>query len=210
MDTSTKSLNYDLIATLAVCPLLAKSASLLTALNMALALLIVLICSVLTVSVCRRYIPKNVSLAVILFISVTWVSVLDLLLQAYWFEMSKVLGLYIPLLAMNSFVLLSLQKTALQKSPLNALKATLNYGIAIFVIVVLVGSLRELFGQGSLLSDSQVFLDKDYSFLTISESGFSLILSAPGALIILGLVLALLKKLESRRAIKATRGIAVE
>jgi Na+-translocating ferredoxin:NAD+ oxidoreductase subunit E len=210
MDTSTKRLNYDLIGTLAVCPLLAKSVSLLTAVNMALGLLVVLICSVLTVSICRRYIPNNVSLIVILIISVTWVTVLDLLLQAHWFEMSQVLGLYIPLLAMNSFMLYALEKTALYISPLDALKVTLNYGVAIFVIVVFVGGVRELFGQGSLLSDSEVFLGKDYSFLTISESGFSLLLSAPGALIILGLILALFKKLESRSAIKSTRGIAVE
>lgn len=201
MNIPGKSSKSDLVVILGLCPLLAKSTTLLTGLTMGLAALLVLLASIVSVSCCRRHIPPKLSLPIILIISVTWVSVLDLLLQAHWFEMRQVLGIYVPLLAMNSFVLLSLQQTALRYSPVSALKGTLGRGVEIFCIVSLVGALREIFGQGSLLSDARFVLGNDNSEWSFIDGGYTLLLSAPGALLGLGFLLAAYGQIWRRRIV---------
>jgi electron transport complex protein RnfE len=201
MNMPDRNSNSDLIVILGLCPLVAKSTTLLTGITMGFSALLILLFSIVCVSSCRRYIPPNLSLSIILIISVTWVSVLDLLLQAYWFEMRQVLGIYIPLLAMNSFVLLSLEQTALRNSPVAALTNSLRRGSEIFCIVTLVGALREIFGQGSLLSDAKLLPGNDNSEWSFVDGGYTLLLSAPGALLGLGLLIAAYRQIERRRTV---------
>jgi electron transport complex protein RnfE len=190
METSDRNLNPELLVILGLCPILAKSTTLLSGITMGLAALVVLVLTITSVSSCRRYIPHKLGLVVILVVSVTWVSVLDMLLRAYWFDMSEQLGMYIPLLAMNSFVLLCLEQTALGNSTAVALTVTLRRGVGIFAIVSLLGGLRELFGSGKLFSDADILPGENYSQWHFADGGYALLMSAPGALLALGLLLA--------------------
>lgn len=177
-----------------LCPLLAKATTLLTGLTMGVAALSILFMTIISVSSCRRYIPYSLRLPVILIISVTWVTVLDLIMQALWFEMRQVLGIYISLLALNSFVLLSLQQTGLTTSLTLALKVILGRGIVILGIVSLLGALRELLGQGALLTDARALLGRDFGHWSLVEGGYTLLQFAPGALLGLGLLMALINR----------------
>ena len=192
---------------LGVCPLLAKATTLLTGITMGVAALCILFMTVISVSSCRRYIPYRLRLPLILIISVTWVTVLDLLLQAYWFEMRQALEIYIPLLAMNSFILLSLEQTALTTSPMLALKATLDRGMRILLIVSLLGSLRELLGEGSLFNDANVLLGGNYGQWLLVDGAYTILHLAPGALLGLGLLLAAYKQIERRRSAQESSSV---
>ncbi|MFT5351843.1 MAG: electron transport complex protein RnfE, partial [Gammaproteobacteria bacterium] len=134
------------LSVLGVCPLLAKATTLLTGITMGLASLCILFFTILSVSSCRRYIVYGFRLPAILLISVTWVTVLDLFMQALCYELRLTLGIYLPLLAMNSFILLSLEQTALTTPSSMALKATLPRGLAILGVLGIIGALRELLG----------------------------------------------------------------
>ncbi len=186
---------------LGVCPLLARATTLLTGVTIGVAALCMLVLTLVSVSSCRRYIPYQLRLPVILVISVTWVTLLDLLMQAWWFEMRQALGIYLPLLALNSFILLSLEQTALTTPPVQALKATLGRAVAILGIVSLLGCLRELLGRGALMTDATALLGEEYGQWTLVEHGYSLLLQAPGALLCLGLLLAAFRYTGQRRPV---------
>lgn len=196
LSASNSGLAY--LGVLGTCPLLAKATTLLTGLAMGVAALCVLFMTIISVSSCRRYIPNRLRLPVILIISVTWVTVLDLTMQACWYEMRQALGIYISLLALNSFVLLSLQQTGLTTSLTLALKVILGRGIVILGIVTLLGALRELLGQGALLTDSTALLGREFGHWSLTEGGYTLLQFAPGALLGLGLAMAAYKQIHLR------------
>ncbi len=198
MNTPDKHDGLPYLGVIAVCPLLARATTLLTGIAMGIAALSILFITVVSVSACRRYIPYGLRLPIILVIGATWVTVLDLTLQACWFEMHEALGIYIPLLALNSLILLSLEQTALTTSPGPALKAMLSRGMAILGSVSLVGALRELLGQGGFLTDADVMLGKDYLSWLLVDGAYNLFNFAPGALFMLGLLLAAYRQIESR------------
>ncbi len=201
MDTSLKNIDRSLFGLLGVCPLLAKSTTLLTGLTMGFCALLVLIFTTFSVSSCRRLIPYSLRLPTILIISVTWVTVFDLLMQAYWFEMRQVLGMYLPLLAMNSFVLISLEQTALTTPVAETCKIKLLEGSLILVIVTIIGLLRELLGAGSVLSDAEILLGSAYGQWSFTDGAYTILLKAPGALFGLAILLAGYREFENRRAV---------
>jgi electron transport complex protein RnfE len=171
----------------------AKVTSLLTGITMGMSAMCVMIMTVVTLSCCRRYVSYSFRLPVVLIISVTWVIVLDLLMQAYWYEMREVLGIYLPLLAMNSFILLLLQQTALTKAPLLALNVTLRRGMLVAVLAGILGASRELIGLGGLLNDADILLGKSFESFSLVDGGLVVIYKTPGALIGLALIIAAYK-----------------
>ena len=179
------------LGVLGLCPILAKSTTALSGLAMGCATFLVLVMTISSVSMCRRYIPFNFRLPIILIISVTWVLVLDLLMQACFYELRQSLGIYIPLLAMNSFLLAQLEQTALTRPPLSAIKYALLTGFLMLVVIAVIGTLRELIGLGSLFGDSEALLGLDYGIWFTDDGAYTLINKAPGALLTLGLLLGL-------------------
>jgi electron transport complex protein RnfE len=114
-------------------------------------------------------------------------------MQAYWYEMREVLGIYLPLLAMNSFILLLLQQTALTKAPLLALNVTLRRGMLVAVLAGILGASRELIGLGGLLNDADILLGKSFESFSLVDGGLVVIYKTPGALIGLALIIAAYK-----------------
>jgi electron transport complex protein RnfE len=181
------------LGVLGLCPILAKSTTVLCGLAMGCATFFVLLMTISSVSICRRYIPFDFRLPLILIISVTWVLVLDFSMQAYFYELRESLGIYIPLLAMNCFLLAQLEHTGLTRPPLGAITYALLIGLIMLVVIGAVGTLRELFGLGSLLRDSQAFLGEDYGIWFADNGAYTVINKAPGVLLVLGLLLGLIK-----------------
>ncbi|MGY8813720.1 MAG: Rnf-Nqr domain containing protein [Gammaproteobacteria bacterium] len=183
------------LATLGVSPLVIKSETLLAGIVISVAYSFVFIFSMITVSSLRKFIPHQTHLIFILFIASSWVTVIDLLLQVTIYEMKVFIDIYIPIIAMNSLLLLLLQKNALRNSVFKNMKNILLTPLLIILICSVIGATRELLSQGSLFSDISLIEPTmtGLIFTIIPDAlTFSIFNSAAGAFLVLGCFIAFL------------------
>ena len=175
------------------CPLLLKCATLLSGLVMGAAALFVLVSATMTLSIFRCFVPYSARLVFILIINASWVTVLDLLLQAYVYEARLHFGIYIPLLAVNA-VLLVQEQEALKQTAAVTLKRIILTGLMISASLIILGSARELLASGALLTDTHLFpanfLPEFFTPIHFADSAALLFNKTAGAFICLGLFIA--------------------
>lgn len=170
---------------LGICSALAVTTSLSTALTMAGALTVVLILSSVTISSIRNHIPTSIRLIVQITIIASLVIVMDMLLRAFAFEMSKRLSIFVGLIVTNCLVLGRAEAFARQNPVWSSLLDALGNALGYSLILLIVGAIRELFGAGALLG---------YQVLPLVENGgwfepLRLMQLAPSAFFILGLLI---------------------
>ncbi|MGR3322950.1 MAG: NADH:ubiquinone reductase (Na(+)-transporting) subunit D [Pseudooceanicola sp.] len=169
---------------LGICSALAVTTSLATAITMAVSLTVVVTLAAGVISVIRRHIPDSIRLIVQIVIIASLVIVIDQVLQAYFAEISRTLSIFVALITTNCLVLGRTESFARHNAPLPAMADAFGNGLGYSLILVVIGGLRELFGQGQLLG-RQV--------LPLAEAGgwftpLSLMLLAPSAFFLLGLL----------------------
>jgi len=135
---------------LGICSALAVTTSLSTSLVMSGALIFVLTLSNVTISVIRNHIPPTIRLIIQITIIASLVIIVDQLLQAYWFDMSKRLSVFVGLIVTNCIVLGRAEAFAMKNTPLRSLQDGLGNGFGYSLILVIVGTFRELLGAGTL------------------------------------------------------------
>ncbi len=135
---------------LGICSALAVTTSLSTSLVMSGALIFVLALSNVTISVIRNHIPPTIRLIIQITIIASLVIIVDQLLQAYWFDMSKRLSVFVGLIVTNCIVLGRAEAFAMKNTPLRSLQDGLGNGFGYSLILVIVGTFRELLGAGTL------------------------------------------------------------
>jgi electron transport complex protein RnfE len=200
--------NQALVALLGLCPLLATTTSATNGLGMGLATTVVLVLSNLTISLIRNLVRPEVRLPVFVLVIASFVTAVELGMQAYFHELHKVLGLFIPLIVTNCAIIGRAEAFA-SKNPVDrALLDGLSMGVGFTLVLMTLGGLRELVGQGTLFHQAHLMLGEPAQGLSLSlGSNFQGILLAilpPGAFIGLGLLIALKnlidKRLQQRRA----------
>lgn len=139
---------------LGMCPLLAVSNSVVNALSMGLASLFVLVSSNMVVSALRRQIPAQVRIAAFIMIIATFVTVAEYILQAISLEIHKALGAYVPLIVVNCIILGRAEAFASRNPVLPSFLDGLGTGLGFTTAIVLMGALREVLGNGTLLGIS--------------------------------------------------------
>lgn len=147
---------------LGICSALAVTTSLSTSLVMSASLMFVLICSNVIISLLRAHIPKSIRLIVQITIIASLVIIVDLILQAYLFEMSKRLSVFVGLIVSNCIVLGRAEAFAMKNPPLPSLLDGIGNGLGYAWILLLIGAVRELFGAGRLMG---------YSILPVVSDG---------------------------------------
>ena len=174
------------VAALGVCSALAVTVKLETAVVMTLALTFVVTLSNLIISLLRKHIPGGIRMIVEMSIIASLVIVADQLLQAYLFDLSKQLSVFVGLIITNCIVMGRAEAFALQNGPKESILDGLGNGIGYGWILIAVAAVRELFGFGELFG----FKIFNHEWL-IGEAfqGNGLLLLAPGAFIILGLLI---------------------
>ena len=185
--------NPVMLQILGLCSSLAVTTTLDTSITMAASLTVVLIFSSLFVSLIRRHIPDSIRLIVQIIIVASLVIVIDQFLQAYFFDISKRLSVYVALITTNCIVLGRTESFARSNSPVSSMFDALGNGLGYSLVLVVVGSVRELFGKGSLLG---------FPVLpTIDQGGWytplSLMLLAPSAFFILGGLVWIVRSLNT-------------
>ncbi len=167
---------------LGICSALAVTTTLDTALTMSASLIVVIVASAGIVSLIRRHIPSTIRLIVQILIVASLVIVIDQVLQAYFFDISQRLSVYVSLITTNCLVLGRTESFARNNPPLASMIDALGNGLGYALVLTIIAAIRELFGTGRLLG---------YQFIpTVDQGGWfeplNLMLLAPSAFFLLG------------------------
>ena len=142
--------NPALVQLLGLCPLLAVSSTVTNALGLGIATLLVLILSNLTVSLVKNYIPKDVRIPIFVTIIASLVTCVQLLIQAFSYQLYLSLGIFIPLIVTNCIIIGRAESYASKNSPVLASLDGFWMGMGMMMVLVVLGGVREILGQGTL------------------------------------------------------------
>ena len=204
--------NPALVQLLGLCPLLAVSNSLINGLGLGIATIVVLCASNLIVSLARNYLRDEIRIPVFVLLIASLVTVIELVMNAWFHELYRVLGIFVPLIVTNCAIIGRAEAFASRNPPLPSLLDGLAMGGGFAATLVILGALRELIGRGSLFDGAELLFGDIASNWSIQffdpEHGFLLALLPPGAFIGLGLLVALKNVLDSRHARLAAVSLA--
>ena len=183
---------------LGMCPTLATTTSAINGMSMGLATLFVLVCSNVVISLLKNVIPDKVRIPSFIVVIATFVTMVQLLMQAYLPSLYETLGLFIPLIVVNCIVLGRAEAFAAKNTVgLSALDG-LGMGLGFTLSLTVLGAIRELLGAGSVFG-LQVYPDQYAQLIFVL---------APGAFIVFGFVMALVRHLvnisEERKKLRKT------
>lgn len=181
--------NPTLVQLLGMCPTLATSTSLENAIGMGLAATAVLAASNVVISLLRKLIPQKIRIAAYVVIIASFVTVIDLLMQAYLPSLSKSLGLYIPLIVVNCIILARAEAFASKNSVLPSFVDGLSMGVGFTLALSAIAVVREILGNGTIYG---------ISLFGASFQPAAIMIMAPGGFLTLGLIIALVQKLRQR------------
>ena len=178
---------------LGLCPTLATTTSGLNGMGMGLATTFVLVFSNLFVSLLRRFIPNQVRIASFIVIIASFVVIVELVMQAYFYPLFKILGIFIPLIVVNCIILGRAEAFASKQGPFASLADGLGIGLGFTISLFVLGCIRELLGSGTLL---------DIPVMWSSFAPFTFMLKPPGAFVALGILLAAMNLISQVQARK--------
>lgn len=194
--------NTGLVVLLGLCPLLAVSATVINAIGLGLATTLTLVCSNLAVSLSRRILRPEIRIPAFVLIIASVVTVIQLLMQAWFHDLYRVLGIFIPLIVTNCAIIGRAEAFASRKAPIPSAIDGLATGLGFLLALVALGAFREIAGYGTLLRQAGLMFGEwgDSMQLTLipNHPGFLLALLPPGAFIALGLLIAGRNWLDSR------------
>lgn len=143
--------NPVLIQLLGMCPTLATSTSLVNAIGMGLSATFVLVCSNVLISLLRKFIPQKIRIAAYIVIIAGFVTLVDMLLEAYFNSIYNALGVFIPLIVVNCIILARAESFASKNKVLPSLMDGVVMGLGFTFALSILGAIREILGSGSLL-----------------------------------------------------------
>ncbi|MBP5231308.1 MAG: electron transport complex subunit E [Clostridia bacterium] len=183
--------NPTFVLMLGMCPTLAVTTSAINGLGMGLSTAAVLMMSNLIISLLRKRIPDRVRMPAFIVVVASFVTVVDLLMQAYVRSLYASLGLYIPLIVVNCIILGRAEAYASKNPPLLSLFDGLGMGIGFTIALTLIGGFREILGSGSIFG---------ISVMPDAFEPVALMVMAPGAFFVLAMLTALQNKLKAPSA----------
>lgn len=186
--------NPVLVLVLGMCPALATSSSAMNAIGMGLATTFVLTASNMVISLVRNIVPGKIRIPCYIVIIATFVTVVDLLMQAYTQSLYAALGIFIPLIVVNCIVLGRAEAFASKNGILSSAFDGAGMGIGFTLALLSIGIIREFMAEGTFFG---------IKVMTSWDSGFSVMGQAPGGFIVMGFILAAMNYYNMRKAEKA-------
>ncbi len=199
--------NAGLVQLLGLCPLLAVTSSVINGLGLGIASTITVTTSNILVSLIRHYVRPEVRVPVFVLIIASIVTAIELSMHAWFHDLYLILGIFIPLIVTNCVILGRAEAFASKHDVGRAALDGLMIGFGFTLVLVVLGGMRELVGNGTLLSQAHLMfgdIAKDWTLTLIEDyRGFLVAILPPGAFIGLGLLIAIKnvidKKLEQRQ-----------
>jgi electron transport complex protein RnfE len=209
--------NPALVQLLGLCPLLAVTATVINGLGLGIATTLVLLGSNITVSLVRNYVPNEIRIPIFVMIIAAFVTIVQLVMNAFTFELYQALGIFIPLIVTNCAIIGRAEAYASKNPVQYAAFDGFMMGLGFTLILVVLGAMRELLGYGTLLSGADLLLGAWAKDLTIviftTDSPFLLAILPPGAFLGMGLLIAfknMIDKLVAQRAESAQKEKVVQ
>lgn len=179
--------NPTLALFLGLCPTLGVTTAALNGIGMGLATTFVLVMSNIAISLIKNFIPANVRIPSFIVVIASFVTVVQLIMQAYVPALYEALGLFIPLIVVNCIVLGRAEAFASKNNVLSSMIDGLGMGFGFTLALTVLGSIREILGSGSFFG---------YKF--IAGDGILIFVLAPGAFLALGYLIMLTRKLNKQ------------
>ncbi|MBE0440145.1 MAG: electron transport complex subunit E [Gammaproteobacteria bacterium] len=201
--------NPALVQLLGLCPLLAVTNTTINGLGLGLATILTLVASNGLVSLLRKHIPDEARLPVFMLIIASIVTIIELSMNAWFHELYVILGIFIPLIVTNCAITGRAEAFASRNPVGPALVDGLMMGLGFTAVLVLLGSMRELIGQGTLFSEAHLMFGdaaRQFTIVVFEDyRGFLIALLPPGAFIGLGLIVALKNVIDARQKAHETK-----
>ena len=195
--------NAGIVQLLGLCPLLAISNSVINAVSLGLATTLVMTLSGSVVAAIRDVIPNEARIPVYVLLIAVLVTIVQLLMNAYVYQLYLVLGIFIPLIVTNCIVLARAESFASKNGIRASALDGISMGLGLTAVLTVLGAIREIFGKGTLLSGIELVFGEAAKPMIITVipdyHGFLIAVLPPGAFITLGLLIAL-KNWLNRRA----------
>ncbi len=182
--------NPILVQQVGMCATLAVTTSLLNGIGMGIAVIAVLTGSNIVISLLRKFIPDEVRIPAFVIIIAAFTTIVDLLMHAYTFALYQALGVFIPLIVVNCLILARAEAFAFKNGVVDSIVDGLGMGVGYLVAMILLSSVREFLGNGTLFG---------INVLPASYEPMMIAIQPPGAFIILGLLIGLVNYLSRRK-----------
>ena len=185
--------NPTLIQTLGMCPTLAVTTSMINGIGMGLSSLMVLVASNILISLLKKFIPDTVRIPAYIVVIASLVTIVQFVLQGYVPELYSSLGIYIPLIVVNCIILGRAESYASKSPVIPSIFDGIGMGLGFTMALAILGFIREIIGNGTILSDGANALVK------IPEEIYtpaSIAILAPGAFFVLAFVIAVMNKIK--------------
>ncbi len=186
--------NPGLVQLLGLCPLLAVTSTVVNALGLGIATLFVLICSNATVSAIRQWVPKEIRIPIFVLIIAAFVTCVQLLMNAFTYDLYQSLGIFLPLIVTNCAIIGRAEAYASKNPVKQASFDGLMMGLGFLAVLVILGAIREVLGQGTLFDGANLLFGPWATELKVEvyhlDSKFLLAILPPGAFIAMGFLIA--------------------
>ena len=194
--------NQAFVALLGLCPLLAVSNTLINGLGLGLATTMTLVCSNGIVSLIRNFVSTEIRLPVFVLMIACIVTVIELSMSAFFYDLYKILGIFIPLIVTNCAIIGRAEAFAAKNSVDRAVLDGLAMGLGFTCALVVLGGMREVIGSGTLFAQAELMFGeaaRDWTIVVIDDyTGVLLAILPPGAFIGLGFLIALKNIIDAR------------
>ncbi|NLN47610.1 MAG: electron transport complex subunit E [Clostridiales bacterium] len=176
---------------LGTCPTMAVTTAVFNGIGMGIAVLAVLVCSNLIISLINKIVPSEVRIPIYVVVIATFVTAVEMLIKAFSPALDSALGIFIPLIVVNCIILARAESFASKNPPLNSIMDGLGMGVGFTLALTFMSGVRELLGAGTFLN------------IPVFGAGFEpalILILPPGGFLVYGLMIALFNKLTARRA----------
>jgi len=194
--------NIGFVQLLGLCPLLAVSSTVINGLGLGLATTLVLLASNVSVSSIRHLVRHEIRIPAFMLIIASFVTAIDLAMNAWLYDLHKILGIFIPLIVTNCAILGRAEAFASRTSIDRAALDGLMMGIGFTLVLVLLGGLREALGQGTLFANAHLMFGavaENWEIILVDDyRGFLLAILPPGAFIGLGLMIVVKNMIDDK------------
>lgn len=188
---------------LGMCPTLATTKSLMSALGMGIAVLVTLLLTNSAISAVRKWVPNQIRIPILIVIIATIVTVIEMLMQAFMYDLSQTLGVYLSLIVVNCIILGRAEAFAMKNNVVDSFLDALGTGIGFLIGLLALAFMREFLGTGGLVFSS-LFTGKElWSFQLIpTEYTIPLFTDSAGAFIMFGILVALIGFVSDKISVK--------
>lgn len=198
--------NPVLVLVLGTCPTLAQTKSFINALSMGIAATIVLICSNAVISALRKVIPDTVRIPCYIVVIATFVTVVQMFMQAYLPDLYEMMGVYLALIVVNCIILGRAEMFARKNPVLDSALDGAGMGLGFLLALVAMALIREVLGAGTLT----IFPDNPFEIPFLSKYNFPILVQTPGGFLVFGILIAVVNKIGPKKGEGKRRNFSCE